>query len=71
MPSITGLTFYQKDLLDCMWAIDTPDEFAEWYHNLDQSDQREVDLLKLLLVYELLDEVEDVTEALEVIERVK
>jgi hypothetical protein len=71
MPSINGLTYYQKDLLDCMWEIDTPEEFHEWYLNLDHYDQKEVDLLKLMLVYDLLDEVDDFTQAREVIDRVK
>lgn len=71
MPTINGLTYYQKDLLECMWEIETPAEFEEWYRNLDNYDQREVDLLKLLLVYDLLDEVDDLSEALEVIKRIK
>ncbi len=71
MPSINGLTYYQKDLLECMWQIDTAEEFQEWYLNLDDYDQKEVDLLKLMLVYDLLDEVDDFTQAREVIDRVK
>jgi hypothetical protein len=71
MPTINGLTYYQKDLLECMWQIDTAEEFQEWYLNLDDYDQREVDLLKLMLVYDLLDEVDDFTQAREVIDRVK
>ena len=71
MPTINGLTYYQKDLLECMWEIETPAEFEEWYRNLDDYDQREVDLLKLMLVYDLLDEVDDLSDALEVIERIK
>jgi hypothetical protein len=54
-----------------MWAIDTPEEFQEWYLNLDDYDQKEVDLLKLMLVYDLLDEVDDLTEARKVITQVK
>jgi hypothetical protein len=71
MITINGLTHYQKDLLDCMWAIDTPEEFRDWYLNLDDYDQKEVDLLKLLLVYDILDEVDDLTEAQTVIAQVK
>lgn len=71
MPTINGLTYYQKDLLECMWEIETPEEFEEWYLNLDDYDQREVDLLKLMLVYDLLDEVDDLTDARDLIERVK
>jgi hypothetical protein len=71
MITINGLTHYQKDLLDCMWAIDTPEEFREWYLNLDDYDQKEVDLLKLMLVYDILDEVDNVDLAHEVIARVK
>jgi hypothetical protein len=54
-----------------MWQIDTAEEFQEWYLNLDDYDQKEVDLLKLMLVYDLLDEVDDFTQAREVIDRVK
>ena len=71
MPTINGLTYYQKDLLECMWEIDTAEEFQEWYLNLDDYDQREVDLLKLMLVYDLLDEVDNLAQACEVIDRVK
>jgi hypothetical protein len=71
MITINGLTYYQKELLDCMWAIDTPEEFREWYLNLDDYDQREVNLLKLMLVYDILDEVDNFDLALEVIEQVK
>ncbi len=71
MPTINGLTYYQKDLLECMWQIDTAEEFQEWYLNLDDYDQREVDLLKLMLVYDLLDEVDDLDQAREVIDRIK
>jgi hypothetical protein len=70
-PTINGLTYYQKDLLECMWEIETAEEFEQWYQLLDDYDQREVDLLKLLLVYDLLDQVDDLTEAREVIERAK
>lgn len=71
MPTINGLTYYQKDLLECMWEIDTSEEFEEWYNMLDDYDQKEVNLLKLLLVYDLLDEVDDLSQALEAIEQVK
>jgi hypothetical protein len=71
MPTINGLTYYQKDLLECMWEIETAEEFEEWYNILDDYDQREVDLLKLMLVYDLLDEVDDLSDALEVIEKIK
>ena len=70
MPTINGLTYYQKDLLECMWQIDTAEEFQEWYLNLDDYDQREVDLLKLMLVYDLLDEVDDLAQDREVIAQV-
>ena len=71
MPTINGLTYYQKDLLEVMWEIDTPEEFQEWYQLLDDYDQREVDLLKLMLVYDLLDEVDNFDQARAVIARVK
>jgi hypothetical protein len=71
MPTINGLTYYQKDLLDHMWSIDTVNEFEEWYLALDDYDRKEVDLLKLMLVYDLLDEVDDLAEARTVIAQVK
>jgi hypothetical protein len=54
-----------------MWEIDTPEEFQEWYLNLDHYDQKEVDLLKLMLVYDLLDDVYNLDQAREVIDRIK
>ena len=71
MPTINGLTYYQKDLLECMWEIDTPEEFEEWYQLLDDYDRKQVDLLKLMLVYDLLDDVYNFDQAREVIARVK
>jgi len=71
MPSINGLTYYQKDLLDVMWEIDTPEEFEEWYQLLDDYDRKQVDLLKLMLVYDLLDDVYNFDQAREIIERIK
>ena len=71
MPTINGLTYYQKDLLECMWQIDTAEEFEEWYQLLDDYDCKQVDLLKLMLVYDLLDEVYNLDQAREVIDRVK
>jgi hypothetical protein len=71
MPSINGLTYYQKDLLDVMWEIDTPEEFREWYQLLDDYDRKQVDLLKLMLVYDLLDDVYNLDQAREVIDRIK
>jgi len=71
MPTINGLTYYQKDLLDCMWEIDTPEEFQEWYQLLDDYDRKQVDLLKLMLVYDLLDDVYNLDQAREVIAQVK
>ena len=54
-----------------MWAIDTPEEFEEWYATLDDYDRKQVDLLKLMLVYDLLDDVYNFDQAREVIARVK
>jgi len=71
MITINGLTHYQKDLLDHMWAIDTPAEFEEWYFTLGSYDRKQVDLLRLMLMYDLLDEVDDVSEARAVIAQVK
>jgi hypothetical protein len=54
-----------------MWEIDTPEEFQEWYQLLDDYDRKQVDLLKLMLVYDLLDDVYNLDQAREVIAQVK
>lgn len=61
--TITGLTLYQKDLLDHMWSIKTEEEFDTWYYQLDDSDRQQADLMQWMLIYAELDRVTDLRPA--------
>lgn len=61
---IKGLTKYQVEMLDIMWAIDQEDEFREWYNLLDSEDQITADNLMRLVIMEVSEEdLNDLSEA--------
>ena len=68
---IEGVTPEQKEMLDIMWSLDSTDDYLDWYETLDTWDQQEADLLKLMLYYELSDQVKNVDQAKEIINLVK
>jgi hypothetical protein len=64
MITINGLTKRQKRMLDTMWALDTEEEFFEWYHTLSQLMQQEADLLQRMIIIESAEEdLKDLTQA--------
>lgn len=67
---IEGLTEYQVEMLDIMWAIDDESEFYEWYNNLDQEDQAMANDLMRLMILEMREEdLGDLSEARAVLAR--
>lgn len=54
---IAGLTTDQVEMLDMMWyALDTEEEYLNWYENLSPADQRQADVLQRLLIMAAFDE---------------
>jgi hypothetical protein len=55
---IDGLTQEQCDMLDVMWALDSEEEFLEWYENmLSPKEQLQCDTLQRLVLLETFDEL--------------
>jgi hypothetical protein len=53
---IGGLTQYQVEMLDMMWALDTFEEYNEWYEGLSREDQLLADSLQQMVIAEALEE---------------
>ncbi len=68
---IEGVTPEQKEMLDIMWSLESTDDYLDWYEILDTHDQQQADLLKMLLLYELSDQITNVDQAKEIINLVK
>lgn len=68
---IEGVTPEQKEMLDIMWSLESTDDYLDWYETLDTHDQQQADLLKMLLLYELSDQLTNVDQAKEIINLVK
>jgi uncharacterized protein YukE len=62
---IHGLTVEQVEMLDCMWHLDSYEEYQEWVETLDQRKKEMADLLKTVLLMEIaeMDENKSYTEA--------
>lgn len=69
--TITGLTLYQKDLLDHMWSLKTQKEFDAWYDMLDDHDRQQADLMQWMLIYEHYDRVTDLGQARKIIDQIR
>jgi hypothetical protein len=68
---IEGVTPEQKEMLDIMWSLESTDDYLDWHETLDTHDQQQADLLKMLLLYELSDQITNVDQAKEIINLVK
>ena len=53
---IGGLSKYQVEMLDTMWALDTFEEYNEWYETLSREDQLLADSLQQMVIAEALEE---------------
>jgi hypothetical protein len=70
MITIDGLTKGQVKLLDIMWSITDIEVYDEWKSALSEELQDMVDVLEKLVVYETLEEeLQDFTQANEVIKK--
>jgi hypothetical protein len=68
--TIDGLTKGQVKLLDIMWSITDVQVYDEWKSALSEELQDMVDVLEKLVVYETLEEeLQDFTQANEVIKK--
>ena len=68
---IEGVTPEQKEMLDIMWSLESTDDYLDWYETLDTHDQQQADLIKMLLLYELSDQITNVDQAKKIINMVK
>jgi len=69
MISIDGLTRHQVQLLDTMWALDSIEDYDQWYSGLDENTMNMVDTLEQMVILAELDNVEDVSYASSLLER--
>jgi len=69
MISIDGLTRHQVQLLDTMWALDSIEDYDQWYSGLDEDTMNMVDTLEQMVILAELDNVEDVSYAQSLLER--
>ena len=66
---LIGLTSKQKVFCDVMWAIETREGVENFITSLPQEDQNTCRSLIELMQLSFLDEIEDVTEASELLAR--
>jgi hypothetical protein len=69
MISIDGLTRHQVQLLDTMWALDSIEDYDQWYTGLDEDTMNMVDTLEQMVILAELDNVDDVSYAQSLLER--
>lgn len=69
MLTITGLTKAQVALLDKMWAIDGYDDYMAWKSTLPRRVMRQVAVLEEMVLLAELDEIDDVSDASEVLRK--
>ena len=67
---LTNLTEDQCAMLDVMWALDSEDDYLDWYSQLNKQEQLTADLLQRLVILETMDQVlEDCSEAQQVLKK--
>jgi hypothetical protein len=70
MITISGLTAKQVKLLDTMWNIQGYDEYMEWKGTLRPKVLREVEVFEKMITLAELDEVDDLTDARMVLNKI-
>jgi len=70
---ILNLTPLQQAIADMLWSLDTEEEIVEWFDTLPPDIQPIAHAVLSMMVYEQIDQspIEDMSEALEVIDRVR
>ena len=67
---LSNLTQDQCAMLDVMWALDSEDDYLDWYAQLNKKEQLTADLLQRLVILETMDQVlEDCSEAQQVLKK--
>ncbi len=73
--SIHGLTARQKEMLDIMWSMEELEDVEEWVSTLSEKEQKISEVLMQMVVLEsyegMLEEIEYLTEANDLINRIK
>ena len=54
---IENLTPEQIEMCDIMWSFESADEYLTWYECLDNSEQRQADVLQRLIILESMEEM--------------
>jgi hypothetical protein len=54
---IENLTPEQIEMCDIMWSFASADEYLTWYECLDNSEQRQADVLQRLIILESMEEM--------------
>jgi hypothetical protein len=57
---ITGLTPKQQQIADQLWRLDTEQAVRQWQNTLSSADQRDVLLVRDLIIAEYLDQIQTV-----------
>lgn len=70
---IQGFTPLQQAIADMVWSLDTEEELLEWYRSCADDLKPVVFTVMSMLKYEAMDQepIEDFSQALEVIDRIK
>ncbi len=72
---IHGLTARQKEMLDIMWSMEELEDVEEWVSTLSEKEQKISEVLMQMVVLEsyegMLEEIEYLTEANDLINRIK
>lgn len=71
MITIDGLTKSQVRMLDKMWSIDGYEEYMEWKSELCYAQKQQCELLETMVMLAEIDEVEDVSDAVSVLDRIR
>jgi hypothetical protein len=73
MLSIPNLTPLQRAIADMLWSLDTEQEIVEWFGILPPKIRPVAHGVLAIMVYEIIDQtpIEDMSAALEVIDRVR
>ena len=73
MLSIPNLTPLQQAIADVLWSLDTEEEIVEWFDTLPPKIRPVAHGVLAIMVYEQIDQtpIEDMSEVLEVIDRIR
>ena len=59
--SITDLDRHQVNLLESMWGLKDLSQYENWFEELSESDQLQVQTLQQILVHECMEDLLEIT----------